>query len=114
MTEDELYRAIHSDINGLKATVQRVADQMALCNNRIQVVENRMNRHDSGARRMSEEAKAVEEKLDTSVNQNAQILLALEIAKADREATIRTIKWLAGAGAVAFPALMWLIQHGNK
>jgi phage-related protein len=110
MTEDELYRAIHSDIKGLKVAVQRVADQVALCNNRVQVVENRMDRTDSGARRLTEEAKAVDEKLDrieASLNGVSTTIASWKGAQ-------QAIAVLVGLAVPILGGLMWLIQHGGS
>lgn len=114
MTEGEALAAIRSDIKELRTTMQHCANQVVLANNRIGVVENRMNRYDSGAKRLVEDTNEVKSLLAVIQEQNAKQLLEMEIAKADRAATIRTVKWLAGAAAIALPALMWLIQHGAK
>ena len=110
MTETELYRAIHSDIQGLKGAVQRVADQVALCNSRVQVVENRMDRTDSGARRLTEEAKAVEEKLDAIAANVANISTTIASWRGAQQA----IAVLVALAVPILGGLMWLIQHGAK
>ena len=121
MNEGEAIIAIRSDIKELKNTMQHVAtrvvkitDDVQLVSKQTGVLENRMNRYDSGAKRLEDVTKETETKLDQAIGQNSQILLVLEIAKADRAAEIRTVKRMAAVGAVAFPALMWLIQHGAK
>ena len=119
MNEGEAIIAIRSDIKELKNTMQHVAtrvvkitDDVQLVSKQTGVLENRMNRYDSGAKRLEDVTKETETKLDQAIGQNSQILLVLEIAKADRAAEIRTVKRMAAVGAVVLPALMWLIQHG--
>ena len=119
MNEGEAIIAIRSDIKELKNTMQHVAtrdvkiqDDVQLDSKQTGAHENRMNRYDSGAKRLEDVTKETETKLDQAIGQNSQILLVLEIAKADRAAEIRTVKRMAAVGAVVLPALMWLIQHG--
>ena len=119
MNEGEAIIAIRSDIKELKNTMQHVAtrvvkitDDVQLVSKQTGVLENRMNRYDSGAKRLEEATDTTKGLLEVIREQNAMQLLKLEVAEAERAATIRTVKWIAGAGALAFPALMWLIQHG--
>ena len=119
MNEGEAIIAIRSDIKELKNTMQHVAtrvvkitDDVQLVSKQTGVLENRMNRYDSGAKRLEDVTKETETKLDQAIGQNSQILLVLEIAKADRAAEARTVKRMVAAAAILLPALMWLIQHG--
>ena len=119
MNEGEAIIAIRSDIKELKNTMQHVAtrvvkitDDVQLVSKQTGVLENRMNRYDSGAKRLEDVTKETETKLAQAIGQNSQILLVLEIAKADRAAEARTVKRMVAAAAILLPALMWLIQHG--
>lgn len=111
----DLRASVQAEFREVKGAIKKVADMVMLDSQRVGVLENRMNRYDSGARRMSEEAKEQKEMLTLIQEQNSRQLLNQAVADARRDEMAKLIKWAVASGipvAVAIlGGLVWLIQH---